>query len=376
MGPSGGRTTRPAPYDTRMYAVIMAGGGGTRLWPLSRADRPKPFLPLLGTTTLLQATVARLAPLIEPQDVFIVTDGRYQALVREQLPEVPGANILAEPMGRNTAAAVAYAAVAIERPEDEIMVVLPADHRIADEAGFRAALAAAAARATDGDLVTLGITPTGPETGYGYVLAIGDPEERGGMDTWRVERFVEKPGIERARALLAGGRASWNAGIFAWRRGTLLAGLRAHATDIVDDLERAAGVGPDAIAAAYPSIRATSIDYALLEPASLQGAVAVVPTDVGWSDLGSWAALLDASIASGSGSGVTSHAAEGAEVIDIGGHDVLVHASGGRLVAVVGLGEVIVVDTPDALLVVAKDAAQDVKKVVDTLAERGRRDRL
>jgi mannose-1-phosphate guanylyltransferase len=358
-----------------MYAVIMAGGGGTRLWPLSRADKPKPFLPLVGDATLLQRTVRRLAPLIEPRDIYVVTDGRYGPIVREQLPDLPTANILAEPMGRNTAAAVAYAAAAIDRPLDAVMVVLPADHAIADEAGFRASLASAAARATGGDLVTLGITPTGPETGYGYVLSTGEATEAAGSASWRVERFVEKPTVERAQELLAGGRASWNAGIFVWRRGSVLDGLRAHAGDILADLETALAAGPDALVAAYPSVRATSIDYALMEPASVAGMVAVVPTDVGWSDLGSWAALLEAR-GEEAAAGVATQVAAGADVIAVGGHDVLVHAAGGRLVAVVGLGEVIVVDTPDALLVVAKDAAQDVKKVVDALTAQGRRDRL
>lgn len=366
---------RRRPYHTRMYAVIMAGGGGTRLWPLSRADKPKPFLPLVGETTLLQWTVRRLSPLIEPRDVYVVTDGRYRAIVREQLPDVPAENILAEPMGRNTAAAVAYAAAAIDRPLDEVMVVLPADHAIADEAGFRASLASAAVRAASGDLVTLGITPTGPETGYGYVLSTGEVTDAAGSPSWRVERFVEKPSVERAQEMLAGGRASWNAGIFIWRRGSVLDGLRTHAPDILGDLEAALAGGPDALAAAYPSVRATSIDYALMEPASVAGTVAVVPTDVGWSDLGSWAALLDARGAEAS-LGVATQIGDGADVIAVGGHDVLVHAVGGRLVAVVGLGDVIVVDTPDALLVVAKDAAQDVKKVVDTLVAAGRRDRL
>lgn len=229
-------------------------------------------------------------------------------------------------------------------------------------------------RAAGGDLVTLGITPSGPETGYGYVLATGAPEDAAGTPSWRVEQFVEKPTVERATELLAGGNASWNAGIFVWRRDAVLGGLRAHAADILGDLETALAAGPDAVAA-YPSPRATSVDYALMEPASVQGMVAVVPTDVGWSDLGSWAALLEARGAEAA-AGVATQVTDSADVIAVGGHDVLVHAAGGRLVAVVGLGDVIVVDTPDALLVVARDAAQDVKKVVDTLAAQGRRDRL
>ena len=197
-------------------------------------------------------------------------------------------------MGRNTAAAVALAALAIDRPASEVMAVLPADHGVADAAGFRAALAAAAERAAGGDLVTLGITPRGPETGYGYVLATGDAVLVQGMASYRVERFVEKPSVERATELLAGGRASWNAGIFVWRRDAVRQGLERHAADIVAPLEAALAAGPGALEAAYPGLRSTSIDYALLEPTSLEGHVAVIPAEVGWSDLGSWASLLEA----------------------------------------------------------------------------------
>jgi mannose-1-phosphate guanylyltransferase len=356
-----------------MYAVIMAGGGGTRLWPLSRAARPKPFLPLLGDTTLLQATVSRLAPLVDLGDIHVVTDGRYADLVLAQLPGLPPGNLLCEPIGRNTAAAVAFAAAAIERPGDEVMVVLPADQRITDEVGFRTALAAAAERAATGDLVTLGITPTGPETGYGYVLAAEGEQRYGGLPSHRVERFVEKPGLERARELLETGRASWNGGIFVWRRDALAAGLARFAPDIADAIAAAVAGGSAAIEAAYPGIRSTSIDYALLEPASVIGQVAVVPAAVGWSDLGSWDALLDASQATESG---PAGGRPSAGVIEVGTDRVLVLAVGGRLVAVVGVRDAIVVDTPDALLVCASDAAQDVKQVVDRLAAEGRRDLL
>jgi mannose-1-phosphate guanylyltransferase len=354
-----------------MYAVIMAGGGGTRLWPLSRTARPKPFLPLLGDRTLLQATVSRLSPMLQPRDVYVVTDARYASIVHEQVPELPLANLLPEPMGRNTAAAVAYAAAAVDRPDDEVMIVLPADQRITEEAAFREALAAAAERATRGDLVTLGISATRPETGYGYVLATGDAEPVAGLDTYRVERFVEKPTPARALELIASGRASWNAGIFVWRRDAVREGLAVHAPDIWEAMVSAVASGAGAVAAAYPSIRATSIDYALLEPASAEGRVAVVPASVGWSDLGSWNALLDAG---GDPDGVDIHGA--GEVIVVGGGRSLVRADGERLVVLVGMRDTVVVDTPDAVLVCAVDSAQDVKQVVERLIAEGRTELL
>ena len=359
-----------------MYAVIMAGGGGTRLWPLSRSRRPKPFLPLLeGNRTLLEAAVSRLSPLIAPEDVFVVTDARYAPLVREVAPQVPAANVIGEPFGRNTAAAVALMAHVIDRPLDEVMVVLPADQAVRDDEGFRAALAAAAERAASGDLVTLGVEPTEPSTGYGYVRATGAAVEHAGQDTFRVERFEEKPSPERARELIASRSAFWNAGIFVWQRSAAIAGLASYSADISDPIRAwseasspsgEAGWPGAALADTYQDLRATSIDYALLEPASLEAKVAVVPVSVGWSDLGSWSALRDQRVAEG-GSVIST---EGhARVIDVGSRDVLVHAAGGRTVATVGLEDVIVVDTPEALLVIAADAAQDVRKVVDQLRE-------
>lgn len=361
----------------------MAGGGGTRLWPLSRSRRPKPFLPLLdGGRCLLEATVGRLAPLIHPDDVYVVTDARYADMVREFAPDLPAANIIGEPMGRNTAAAVALMAYAIDRPGDDVMVVLPADQAIRDEDGFRSALRAAADRAAAGDMVTLGVEPTGPATGYGYVIAGGEATSYAGRDTYRVERFEEKPTPERAEALIGSGSAYWNAGTFVWRRSTVTAGLERHASDISEpirdwiatrDRPSTAGWPGAAMAGTYGEVRATSIDYALLEPASLERQVAVVPAAVGWSDLGSWSALRDHRAAEGQP--LVSEDA-GSRVIDVDGRNVLVYAAGGRTIAVVGLDGVVVVDTPDALLVSSVEASQDVKQVVDRLKAEGLDDLL
>jgi mannose-1-phosphate guanylyltransferase len=361
----------------------MAGGGGTRLWPLSRSRRPKPFLPLLdGGRCLLEATVARLAPLIDPDDVYVVTDLRYADMVREVAPDVPAANIIGEPMGRNTAAAVALMAHAVDRPGDDVMVVLPADSAIRDEESFRAALFSAAERAAAGDMVMLGIEPTEPATGYGYVIAAEGAHSHAGRDTFRVERFEEKPTPERAEELIASGSAFWNAGIFVWQRSTVVAGLERYSPDISDPIRdwmataspaSDAGWPGAAMADIYGGLRATSIDYALLEPASLEERVAVVPASVGWSDLGSWSALRDHR--GGDGKPVISEETP-ARVIDVDGRDVLIHAAGGRTVAVVGLDDVIIIDTPDALLVSSAEASQDVKKVVDRLKAEGRDDLL
>jgi mannose-1-phosphate guanylyltransferase len=361
-----------------VYAVILAGGGGTRLWPLSRPDRPKPFLPLIGDRTLLQRTWDRIVPdLVDASDVAVVTDRRYEALVREQLPDLDPRMLLAEPTGRNTAAAVALAAASIDRRDDEVMLVLPADHLVEDEPGFRSLLERAARLAADGDpvgsggrLVTLGITPSGPQTGYGYVIA-GDPIA-GHESASTVAGFVEKPSGAEAEHLLAGpAPVAWNAGIFLWRRDAIRAAFASSAPDILGTIVAGVAGGPVALESAYRQVRATSIDYAVLEPAAAAGRVAMLGADVGWSDLGSWSALRDA-LATRGGDGLVSAAGYPGVVgwgprSDLGSTGTLVIATG-KPVVTIGLRGVIVVDAGDVLLVAAADASQEVKVMAEAWA--------
>ncbi len=260
-----------------MYVVIMAGGGGTRLWPLSRPERPKPFLPLTGDETLLQATVRRLVdgPELEGlglDSITVVTDRRYSALVRQQLP---GVRIISEPMGRNTAPAIALAALAIERDDDDVMVVLPADHRIdpAREGTFRQVIADAAAGLAAGSfgleapLVTLGVRPTHAATEYGYLVPREDDGAQiRGLQAYPLRAFEEKPAAARARELFEKGGIAWNAGMFLWQRAAILAALERY-TSLPMLLGQAIG-SENALAAAYERIKPLSIDYAVMEGAA------------------------------------------------------------------------------------------------------------
>lgn len=356
-----------------MYSVILAGGGGTRLWPLSRRARPKPFLPLLGEKSLFQLTLERMGPLIDATDTHVVAEQRHLEAVTTQAPQLAAGRLIGEPVGRNTAAAVALAAIAIGRADDDVMVVLPADHFIADEQAFRDCLTRAAEAASDGSLVTLGIAPSGPETGYGYIVGapsrhggVGDPVGEGAGAALPVERFVEKPPRERAIELLDSPRGAWwNAGIFVWRRDALVAGLERHAPGVIGPIRRGLEQG-QSLTSIYESLPDVSIDRALLEPASLEGQVKVIPADVGWSDLGSWDALHgELARRAPSEAGVVSVG----RAEDLDSHDVLVHSSAGRLVVTVGLSDTIVVDTEDVVLVCAADRAQEVRAIVDRLAE-------
>ena len=392
-----------------MYVVILAGGGGTRLWPLSRADRPKPFLPLVEGETLFQRTVARVRPLVGMDGIYVVVERRHVPHVLAQAPGIPADHVLAEPMGRNTAPAIALATLAIDRPLGEVMVVLPADAWIADDAVFRDVLQDVAGPGglaegpaelgVDAPLVTLGVRadPEHPQTGYGHLVPdlatathVSGGAPGGGLVAYRLAAFVEKPDLERAAQLARQEGVAWNAGMFAWRRRAILAALERHAGDILDGVAHALaapgagdGGGPlDGAEAArrYEAVRSISIDYAVMEPAAAEHQVLMGGMRVGWSDVGSWAAVrdLDHALRASAGGGLPGETgpamvggATGARTLDEGSRGLLVHAGGGRLVVTVGLSDTIVVDTPDALLVCSADHAQDVRAIVERLREAG-----
>jgi mannose-1-phosphate guanylyltransferase len=329
-----------------MYAVIMAGGGGTRLHPLSRPDRPKPFLPLLGEHTLLQATAARLPT----DDVTVVTDKRYERLVRDQLPD---ANLLVEPMGRNTAAAIALATVAIDRPDDDVMLVVPADAHIEREDVYRDVLSAAGehlapgAFGIDDPLVTLGTQMTRPSTDYGHLLPV---LERGAE---RAEQLFEEEGV------------AWNAGIFLWRRRAIRAAIQRYSS-LLQLLEPAMGA-PALLQHAYEQLKPISIDYLVMENAARNGQVVMAAMDVAWSDLGSWTQLLAAIGARGDGAVV-----QPGETVSVDDDDLVVRRVGGRLGVISPLaGGSMTATQPIAVLRGASADIDRIRALIDRCAEPG-----
>lgn len=350
-----------------LHAVIMAGGSGTRFWPKSTRRKPKQFLTLFDDETMLQATVRRIKPLIPADRVWVITNDRYESLVGEQLPDVPERNVIGEPVAKNTAPCVAAAAALIEEQDPEAtMAVLPADHLITDPGAFLSVLKAGARKAEQSEaLVTIGIKPTRPETGYGYIEFDKDSGESiDDHEIRRVKQFREKPDITTARQFIYASRFLWNSGMFIWTVDTIKKQFRMHLPEVADAmeaLEPAVGSGEEAGAVdryyrACPSI---SIDYGIMEKAEN---VFVIPGDFGWNDVGSWKALYELSDKNGEGNVVRS----GQTVTEKASSN-LVHSTSDKIIALVGVENLAVVETDDAILVCNLDEAQGVKQVVNKL---------
>jgi mannose-1-phosphate guanylyltransferase len=353
-----------------LHAIIMAGGSGTRFWPKSRRDRPKQLLCLTGPATMLQQTVARIEPLVPRDRIIIVTGADQAAATREQLPDLPSENVIAEPSPRDTAACVGLAAGVVAHKDPEgCMIVKPADHVIEPEEAFRATVKAAVA-VIDSDptaLVTFGITPTRPETGYGYIERGDLVETRDGIAVYRVVQFREKPDRATAERFLAAGRFVWNSGIFVWRARTILDAIRAHRPRLAEGLEpilRAIGTSSFAgvLADRFPKLERVPIDKAVMEHAP-NVKVLEVPYD--WNDVGDWRALASLLTRDAAGNAIQGH------VIAQETTNSIVVSEDGGLVATLGVDDLVIIHSGKATLVARKDQLDKLKALVEGLAEAG-----
>ena len=354
------------------YVVILAGGSGTRFWPLSRRKRPKQLLNLLGPRTLLEETVERIRSVIPPERIYVFTNELLRDEVARCLPAIPRDQIVAEPAARNTAPTIGLAAHEIlRRNPAALMVVLPSDHVIARPAAFRRTLRAACRWAsTEGRSVILGLKPTRPDTGYGYVRKGARVGRVAGQEISRVERFTEKPPLKTARRYLASGRYLWNGGMFIWRASTLLANLERARPEMARGLARIARSGGVRATATlrriFPRLEKISIDYALMETIS---DLYVVAADIGWSDVGSWTVVYEL-LRKDSEANVRPRESFS---LDSRGNMIV---SPKKFVVTVGVNSLVIVQTDDALLVAARDRSQDVGKAVQELERRGRQELL
>lgn len=361
-----------------VHAVILAGGRGTRFWPRSRTRTPKQLLNIVGKTTMLEQTVERLLPLFAPERIWSVTNAEQVEALRKQLPVAARKRVLTEPVGRNTAAAIALAAIHIQHAAkgDALMAVLPADQHIAQLERYRKIVRAALKIAqTQERMVVLGIPPTRPETGYGYIERIEQPFGIDSFPAFPVRRFAEKPDLTTAKEYVASGRYQWNAGMFFWRVSTFLDALRKFLPKTYEAMESLSKhIGKRSydsrLKKIYPKLENISVDYAILEKATAATAetrdepatVFVIPAEVQWSDIGSWAAVYEL-LAKHPGDNILAGAGE---AIDAQGNLLW---SPDKFVAAIGVNNLVVVETPDALLICPRDRAQDVGKIVKSLEQ-------
>ena len=349
----------------RLYALILSGGAGTRLWPRSRRRKPKQFLDLLGERTLLQDTAERVSELIPSERVFVVAPPEHRGLIHEQLPELRTDHVVVEPYPRGNAAAIGLAMAALHVFDpDAVVAVLPSDHVVTKQGAFRNVLLAATAAADAGWLVTLGITADRPDTGFGYIEAGELLDVPGPLPIHRAKRFIEKPKKDAAEKMLAAGGHYWNAGMFVWRVSAILDAYREHLPKTAQALDAlAAAIGSpryeSVLAEVWEETDRTTVDYGIAERARN---MAVVPADIGWQDVGNWSRLAD--IAAGFGGPPDDHVA-----VESAGNYLY---APGKTVVTIGVNDLIVVETDDVLLIAAKDRAEEVKGVVDQLTREAR----
>ncbi|MEX0773060.1 MAG: mannose-1-phosphate guanylyltransferase [Balneolales bacterium] len=350
-----------------VYALIMAGGIGSRFWPKSRKAKPKQFLNLIGDKTMLQNTANRILPLIPVERTLVITNASYTDLVKEQIPDIPDENVIGEPVARNTAPCIAFAAAwLLNKDPDATLVVLPSDHYIHDEKTYLKVLSAAIQKAEkDGSLVTIGITPNRPETGYGYIQ-VNDKEfeSNDNVPVHLVKTFAEKPDINTAVKFLDSGDFLWNSGMFIWKARTIFDAFEYHLPEVYQEAEKVrreltTDNQSKAIDEFYHSCMSISIDYGIMEKAE---AVYVVPGDFGWNDVGSWMAIYELDEKDESGNVIQ---AENYTMVD--SDNCYVSTLNDRLVAMVGVQGIALIETEDALLLCRLDAAQDVKKIYEQL---------
>ena len=363
-----------------LHAVILAGGRGTRFWPRSRTRTPKQLLNIIGKQTMLEQTVARLRPLIPPDRIWTVTNSEQASELKKQLPPAARKRVITEPVGRNTAAAIALAALHVRHAArgDALLAVLPADHYIANPERYRIIVRAALEVARrKGRMVVLGIPPTRPETGFGYIERMGDALDSKGFPVYAVRRFTEKPALSVAKVYAGSGDYHWNAGMFFWRASTFLENLDKHLPKTFAALESLAeSIGKSSydrkLRAIYPKLENISVDYAILEPATRQPgspSVFVIPAEIGWSDIGSWAAVHELLTKAPSDNILP----RDAFTLDATGN---LFWSPSKFVAAIGVNDLVVVETPDALLICPRERTQDVGKIVKWLEENRRKDLL
>jgi len=347
------------------FVVIMAGGRGERFWPQSRRERPKHLLPIVGEQPMLTQTVERVLGVVPAERILVITTEAQLPGVQVACPQVPSANIVAEPVGRDTAAATGLALLLVKhRDPTATFAMLPADHVIHDTAEYRRLLGAAFAAAEKDDvLVTIGVKADRPETGFGYIEQAGSWRKVEDRDVRTVKRFVEKPDLKTAEAYVSAGNYCWNAGMFVWRVPVVEAAFQAHAPELYAGLlkmETAAALGnwAGALAQGYPALPKISVDYALMEKSTN---VVVVPATCDWDDVGAWPAVANHFPKDAAG-----NVLRGTAVVEAGENNIVVSADG-HLTAVVGASDLVVVHTPDATLVVPKDRAQDIKALLQRL---------